>query len=95
MNIDVYNPKGSPPASSITAIHSDFVRIEFKNYNPSNISAAYAYYDPYINEYTNGGIKVLFTLDYSSVPGKPSDNASISDWNNYIGNFANVVGEIA
>lgn len=95
MNIDVYNPAGRPAASAITTIHADFVRIEFKNYIPSNISAAYAYYDPYIKEYTSAGIKILFTLDYSSVPGKPADNASISDWNNYIGNFVNVVGEIA
>lgn len=49
MNIDVYNPKGQPSASDINTIHADFVRIEFKNYNPSNISAAYAYFDPYIN----------------------------------------------
>jgi len=87
INIDPMNPNGGNATSAqISALKSSWVRIEYKD-SSTGAPSEFGFYDPIVEEFINANISVLFTLDYSSYPGKPAYSAPLSQWEDYIPKF--------
>lgn len=104
VNLDVFDPVGHPNAFELGKI--GWVRLVYNvSYNPANQSygnidllAARQRYQPYLEQYTQAGYKVILALTHQTFGEGAGYNWADMDeaaWNDFVPQFAEVAGQIA
>ena len=71
-------------------------RFEFQTNDAEDLSEAFAYYDPIIDDYLMHGIGVLLILDHATVKthGTADDLVAAGGWNDYVARFSSATDSI-
>ena len=97
LNIDPGNPEGNPGTTELRDLGVEQVRYTYRDLSPGNQldPNQVRFYTQKLETLNRAEIGSLIILSYETTPNKPAPDAPDANWDGYIDNFVQRVGQIA